>query len=310
MTVRVKWAAWVVFGVGVVAGSYLVAEHNYLLFHSLVELASVVVGVLLFTVAARMFSTVGHGYLMVLGIGFFWAAVIDTVHLLAYKGMGVFPGGSAHLPTELWILARYVQAGTVLLATVYLTRRLKRRWVVFAAVGAVAVLGLVAVFSGKFPACYIDGVGLTQFKVVSEYVISAMLLVSLGVLVLRRERLDRWTFRSLGLALGLTIAAELAFTRYVSVYGPTNVAGHVLKLAAYTFILTAVLHSMLTAPVRAMRRLTPICASCKSVRAPDGTWSSIETFLTLESGNDLTHGVCPTCLKELYPEFADEVGGC
>lgn len=59
-------------------------------------------------------------YLMVLGIGFFWAAIIDAVHMPAYKGMGVFPGGSAHLPTELWILARYLQATTILVASVFL----------------------------------------------------------------------------------------------------------------------------------------------------------------------------------------------
>jgi hypothetical protein len=31
---------------------------------------------------------------------------LDLIHTLAYKGMGVFPGFDANLPTQLWIAAR------------------------------------------------------------------------------------------------------------------------------------------------------------------------------------------------------------
>lgn len=74
-----------------VAVLYFLSQYNYLLFHSLIEMASVIVGVLLFTVAARMHVRAGTTLMMLLGIGFFWAGAVDMVHMLAYKGRGYSP---------------------------------------------------------------------------------------------------------------------------------------------------------------------------------------------------------------------------
>ncbi len=44
-----------------------------------------------------------------------------------------------------------------------------------------------------------------------------------------------------------------------------------------------------------------ICPSCKNIRAEDGTWEPIETYIHEEPGIDLTHGICPECMARLYP---------
>ncbi|MBU4277499.1 MAG: cyclic nucleotide-binding domain-containing protein [Proteobacteria bacterium] len=51
--------------------------------------------------------------------------------------------------------------------------------------------------------------------------------------------------------------------------------------------------------------LVPICASCKSIRQPDGSWVAVEQYVQEHSDADFTHGICPKCKKRLYPEFAD-----
>ena len=83
----------------------------------------------------------GSTFLLVLGVGFFWAAMIDLVHVFAYKGMGVFPDADVTLSTQLWILARYLQALVALVAAFMITRHMRSWWPAFVIVGAVAGAG-------------------------------------------------------------------------------------------------------------------------------------------------------------------------
>ena len=48
----------------------------------------------------------------------------------------------------------------------------------------------------------------------------------------------------------------------------------------------------------------PICASCKKIRDDEGAWQQIEIYISQHSCADFTHGVCPDCLQNLYPEFS------
>jgi PAS domain S-box-containing protein len=56
------------------------------------------------------------------------------------------------------------------------------------------------------------------------------------------------------------------------------------------------------ANVKTLRGLLPICASCKKIRDDGGYWSQIETYLSAHSEAEFSHGICPECAKQLYPE--------
>lgn len=52
----------------------------------------------------------------------------------------------------------------------------------------------------------------------------------------------------------------------------------------------------------------PICATCKSIRQEDGTWKTIESYLTTKSANvQLTHGICHSCLQKSMKDLENEV---
>ncbi|MCX8037054.1 MAG: PAS domain S-box protein [Candidatus Sumerlaeia bacterium] len=59
------------------------------------------------------------------------------------------------------------------------------------------------------------------------------------------------------------------------------------------------------AKVKQLSGLLPICASCKNVRDDQGYWTQIEAYIRDHSEADFTHGLCPECMKKLYPEYAD-----
>ncbi len=58
--------------------------------------------------------------------------------------------------------------------------------------------------------------------------------------------------------------------------------------------------------VKALSGLLPICASCKKIRDDKGYWNQIETHISDHSEADFSHGICPECAHELYPEIFGE----
>jgi PAS domain S-box-containing protein len=56
--------------------------------------------------------------------------------------------------------------------------------------------------------------------------------------------------------------------------------------------------------VKTLTGLLPICANCKKIRDDQGYWNRIESYLSTRVDVQFTHGVCPDCMKELYPQYA------
>ena len=79
--------------------------YNYLLFHSLVELFSILVAFGIFVLAWQSRRLAENSYLMLLGITYLFVGGFDLIHTLSYKGMGVFPAKGTDFPTQLWIAA-------------------------------------------------------------------------------------------------------------------------------------------------------------------------------------------------------------
>ena len=61
------------------------------------------------------------------------------------------------------------------------------------------------------------------------------------------------------------------------------------------------------AKVKTLSGLLPICSSCKKIRDDEGYWNQLEAYIQEHSEAMFTHGICPECAKELYPElFGDD----
>ncbi len=61
--------------------------------------------------------------------------------------------------------------------------------------------------------------------------------------------------------------------------------------------------------VKYLSGLLPICASCKKIRDDQGYWQQVENYLSKHSEAEFTHGICPDCLRRLYPDYCDkEIG--
>ena len=59
------------------------------------------------------------------------------------------------------------------------------------------------------------------------------------------------------------------------------------------------------ANVKSLSGLLPICASCKKIRDDKGYWSQVESYIQEHSEATFTHGICPDCIKKLYPNLVE-----
>jgi len=235
-------------GILILFGLYLASLYNYLLFHSFAEIFSIMVAFGIFIVAWNSRRILDNSYLLLLGIAFLFIGTLDLFHTLAYKGMNVFQGYETNLPTQLWIAARYMESLSLLIAPLFLSRRLKADLVLMAyAFVTFLVLGSV-LYWHIFPTCFVEGAGLTPFKKISEYVISFILIGAIVVLFQKRKEFDESVFRLLVASIVVTIASELAFTFYIHAYGFSNLVGHYLKIIAFYLIYKAVIETGLTRP--------------------------------------------------------------
>jgi hypothetical protein len=58
--------------------------------------------------------------------------------------------------------------------------------------------------------------------------------------------------------------------------------------------------------IKTLSGLLPICASCKKIRDDKGYWNHIENYIREHSEAEFTHGLCPDCIKKLYPQLLDK----
>ena len=236
-----KYLNLVIGGI-IIFGLYLLSLKHFLLFHSIVESFSIVVAIGIFIIAwnSRRFLT--NHYLLFIGVAYLFVATIDLIHMLAYKGMGVFSSqlSSSNLPTQLWIAARYLQAVSLLAAPLFLTRKIKLNLVFFDYAAAVALLFFSIFYLKVFPTAFNEGIGLTAFKKISEYLISLILAGSILFLYVKRRTLEPGVFRLIIWSIIFTIASELTFSDYINVYGPANAIGHLFRIVAVYLMYQAI----------------------------------------------------------------------
>lgn len=236
------------------AGLYLTSFYNYILFHAIVELFSVAIAWGVFALAWNSRRLIHNNYLLLLGIAYLFVGNLDLLHTLAYKGMNVFPGYGANLPTQLWIAARYLESLSFLIAPFFLDRALNPRNA-FGAYFLSFTLILLSIFAWPiFPTCYVEGQGLTTFKIASEFIICAIIFGSLVILYSHRQKFDAAIWRLVAWSLLTMMIAELAFTFYVGVYDLSNLIGHYFKIISFYLMYKAIIETGLTKPFSLLLR--------------------------------------------------------
>jgi PAS domain S-box-containing protein len=232
----------------VLLGLYLSRLYSYVLMHTLVEMFSVIVACAIFMIAWNTRRFLTNNYILFIGITFLFVSVLDVLHTLSFKGLNIVQGFDANLPTQLWIAARYMGSISLLVAPLVMDWK-PRPVLLFWLCTAATAMVLASIFVWRiFPDCYIDGEGLTKFKIVSEYVISLFFATALVLLVWKRDEFERSVLLLLSGSILLRVASEIMFTQYEGVYDTPNMIGHFFKIAAFYLFYKALIESALVKP--------------------------------------------------------------
>ncbi|MFC1867812.1 MASE3 domain-containing protein [Thermodesulfobacteriota bacterium] len=227
---------------------FLTSLYSYLLFHILAEMFSIVIACGIFMIAWNSRRIMAEGYFLFLGIAYLFIGGTDLLHTLTYKGMGVFPGYESNLATQMWISSRYLESISLLISSFFIGRKLKPEPVFFSYT-LIFFLLLCSIFYWKnFPVCFVDGTGLTSFKIVSEYIIIIFLLGSIILLLQRREGLSNYVLGFMVASISVTVFSEIAFTLYSDPYSLPNMIGHFLKVISFYLIYKAIIETGLVRP--------------------------------------------------------------
>jgi len=75
----------------------------------------------------------------------------------------------------------------------------------------------------------------------------------------------------------------------------------VLALLGYLVNKTAQQQRALSARLASLEGLLPICSACRKIRAEDGTWETVEEFISARSEARFTPGQCEPCGRLYQP---------
>lgn len=231
----------------------LSGQISYLLFHTLAELFSIIIAATAMVVAMTSRHFTRNQFVVYIAIAFGCCAGLDIVHAFAYEGMQLIPNGGLNMASQLWIAARFIQAVALLSAPLLLRRNLDPAWI-FLFYSTLCLLALALIWNGFMPDTFVAGQGLTTFKIAMEYIIIAMLMLTLWLLWQRRSLLSRPLVLAMSAALLCMIISEFTFTQYVTAYSLANELGHIFKIYAYWFIYLALVQSTLREPFSMLSR--------------------------------------------------------
>ncbi len=228
--------------------------YSYNLFHSFAEIFSIIIAFLIFVISWNARKIIDNNFLLFIGIVYLFIGIIDLVHTLAFPGMGVFIGYGTNLATQLWIVARYMESISLLIAAVFIKRKLKANYV-FSFYLLISILLFLSIFYwSNFPVSYIENEGLTDFKIRSEVLIIFFLAMSIYFLMKNRRSFDRSVFNYLIASILLTIFSEMSFTLYAGPFDYFNLLGHIFKVMSFYLIYQAIIVTGFTKPYKLLFR--------------------------------------------------------
>ncbi len=238
----------ILLGVGVLMCFYIISLYNYLLFHSLVELFSFMVGCAVFMLFWNSRRFLDNGFFLFIGIACLFGGIFDLMHVLTYQGMSVFPGTNGDESIQLKTAGRWIVGLSFLAAPLFLHHRLKAPAALIAYTSVLVVV-FCLVFANYLPDFYTQKQGMTSFQHVTRGISCTFFLAVAGLLVVRRKDFDPHVLRLLLVSMIASSASEFASAVSVDFRGLVKVLAHLSELLSLYLIYKAFIEVGLTKPL-------------------------------------------------------------
>ncbi|CAB1055556.1 hypothetical protein D1BOALGB6SA_289 [Olavius sp. associated proteobacterium Delta 1] len=58
--------------------------------------------------------------------------------------------------------------------------------------------------------------------------------------------------------------------------------------------------------IKTLKGILPLCSFCKQIRDAKGDWNEVDEYIHSHSEADISHTVCPDCMKKHYPDVFED----
>ena len=228
-----------------------VGSSGLLASHLLLEVVAVVVSLMVVVTAFFSLEEERSPLANSLIVAFTLVAGIDLAHTLSYDGMPPFLDSPNGMPKAafFWMCGRVVELLGFALALGRVRLPGGRwRWLLLGVAGSVLVAWVGGRHLALFPPLFVPGVGVTDLKAASDYLLCAGYLLLAWRLWRKAADSDDVELAELARASYVMGLAELAFTSYTSPGEWLVALGHVYKVVAYVFVFRAIFLSAMRRP--------------------------------------------------------------
>ncbi|MFY0664620.1 MAG: EAL domain-containing protein [Natronospirillum sp.] len=228
----------------------------YLPLHTALEFCAIAIASIIFAVGWSQTQIQPNVRLVVLAAAFFAVACLDFSHTLSFLGMpDYFTANTVEKAINFWLAARIVLALALVIIVLPISERtVQRRFFHMAMALSLLYVMVMHVWFIRFPQwvprTFIEGSGLTTFKISAEYTITGLHLLTAFLVMVRYRLLQGFQPALMLAAAGQLALSELCFTLYGAPYDLYNLAGHLLKVTGYAFLFQSFFHEAVTEPYR------------------------------------------------------------
>lgn len=223
---------------------------SYLGLHTAIELFSIVISIMIFLFRWNLRGQNQSRHFAILGTSFLLIGFFDFFHTLSYAGMPdlITPSG-VEKAIYFWLAARFTQAlAAVAIVSIYDKNDVTKtqcQWATASlSIFALGVSYTLIFYADYLPRVFIQGEGLTSFKIYSEYFIffslafaSVLLLKKMSIKNFQEDKQKIFILK----AFLFMILSEFCFTRYLTHDDLTNLLGHIFKLVSFNYLYRGIL---------------------------------------------------------------------
>ncbi len=238
---------------------FVMDSASYLLFHNIAEFFSVMVSLSIFGAGWNTYNQSKDRHALFLSAAFLSIGLMDFIHTMAGAAMPAFiTPNSTNKSAQFWIAVRFFEA-LAFLCSAYIYKERHIGWLPKVVLSktvlmTVALATPALIFTGitfypsRVPDAFVPGVGLTPFKVYSEYLIVCLLFLAAVAYWKRMKRSGDGFLIYYVAAFIISVFSELVFTAYKTDFDIHNVLGHTYKVVAFCLIYIGIFVSTVKNP--------------------------------------------------------------
>lgn len=231
--------------------AFYISMRNYFLFHTSIEIVTIVVGFSAMIASIKTLNMSNNNYFHFLGITSGFTMIIIFAHVITYKGAAILTN-DPNIPTQLYILYKYFDCIFLIVSFYFMSNKINIKRLSTLSLAFIIPFLWIILFSNLFPKCYNEGIGLTRFKIISEYLFCLCYIVILFFLKLKKTIISKDKINLIALSVIFKLVSSIFFSFYIDVYDISNFIGHISNFISYCLFYSALFKGVMVEPYQSL----------------------------------------------------------